>query len=59
MIKVLNAFGGEIEIISPDQENNVHSHYQQIELQGEVNINKRRKILNLSKVHKLSYYSIL
>jgi hypothetical protein len=34
MIKVLNAFGGEIEIISPDQENNVHSHYQKLNFKG-------------------------
>lgn len=55
---VLNALNGEKNTITTVKESNVMSHYLQIELNEDINVERIKTIVAQTKVHKLSYYSI-
>ena len=59
MTHVLMALNKDKNIITNDIESNIISHYLQIELQENTHVERIKTIVAKTKVHKLSYYSIL
>jgi hypothetical protein len=59
MTHVLKALNKDKNITTNDFESNVLSHYLQIELQEKTHVERLKTIVAKTKVHKLSYYSIL
>jgi hypothetical protein len=59
MTHVLKALNKNKNIATNDHESNVPSHYLQIELNEKTYFGRLKTIVTKTKVHKLSYYSIL